>query len=129
MLPRKTTCIVATLAALLAATAFAAGTDSIEQRKESIVRVSLEKQGRATANPSLLESARRAAALVSLTFSETPGDTALQIHTEGKPAYDWFYLEDSNKLVIDFHNTINFESGKEFVPEGDSPITKVRTSL
>lgn len=127
MLPRNRTCTVAVLAALLAVAAFAA-TDAIEERKESIVRVALEKQGH-EADTALLESARNAAAIVSLKLTDTPGGSLLQIYTDGHPEYDWFFLDGEAKLVIDFKNTINFESGNVLKAGNDPLIERVRTSL
>jgi len=118
---------VAVLAALLAASA-TAGPGAIAERKESIVRVALEKQGR-EADAAVLDSARRAAAIVSLKLGRTPGGSMLEIHTEGQPKYDWFFLDGEMKLVVDFHNTINFESGNVFRAEDDPIVERVRTSL
>ena len=127
MLPRKRTCTVAMLAALLAASAFA-DSGAIEQRKESIVRVALEKQGR-EADTALLDSVRQASAIVSLKLGQTHGGSMLQIYTDGQPKYDWFFLDGELKLVVDFHNTINFESGNVFEADDDTVIERVRTSL
>ncbi len=127
MLPRNRTCTVAMLAALLAASAIA-DPGAIEERKESIVRVALEKQGREP-DATLLDSARRAGAIVSLKLGDTPNGSMLAIHTEGRPEYDWFFLDGEAKLVVDFHNTINFESGNVLEAEGDPIVERVRTSL
>ncbi|GMV94793.1 MAG: hypothetical protein AMXMBFR82_45710 [Candidatus Hydrogenedentota bacterium] len=118
---------MAVLAALLAASAMA-DPGAIGERKESIVRVALEKQGREP-DAALLDSARQAAAIVSLKLGGTPNGSMLAIHTEGRPEYDWFFLDGETKLVVDFHNTINFESGNVLEAESDPVVERVRTSL
>jgi type IV pilus secretin PilQ/predicted competence protein len=115
------------LAALLAVSAVA-DSDNIGERKESIVRVALEKQGREP-DVALLDSARQASAIVSLKLGGTPNASMLEIHTDGRPAYDWFFLDNETKLVVDFHDTINFESGNVLQAEGDPIVERVRTSL
>ncbi|MCL4853033.1 MAG: AMIN domain-containing protein, partial [Bryobacteraceae bacterium] len=127
MLPRNRRCTVAVLAALLAASAMA-DPGAIGERKESIVRVALEKQGREP-DAALLDSARQAAAIVSLKLGGTPNGSMLAIHTEGRPEYDWFFLDGETKLVVDFHNTINFESGNVLEAESDPVVERVRTSF
>jgi type IV pilus secretin PilQ/predicted competence protein len=115
------------LAALLAVSAVA-DSDAIEERKESIVRVALEKQGREP-DAALLDSARDASAIVGLKLGGTPSGSMLEIHTNGRPTYDWFFLDGEAKLVVDFHDTINFESGNVLQVEGDPIVERVRTSL
>ena len=85
----------AALLAVWAALPVLAAGEEIAQRKETAVRTALEKQGKAGESSTLIASSARASAIVDVKMAGSQGAPEVTIHTDGRPAYEWFKLTGS----------------------------------
>jgi len=122
--------IVLLAGTLWAGVVFAAmSAEEIGQRKQEVIRESLQKLGQPTENAALLEAAGQADALLDITLDRGVKETRVTIVTTGEPAYESFPLNGRQRAVVDVYNTINFHSGDTYKLDEPSVIKSVRTSL
>ena len=122
--------IVLLAVTLWAGVVFAAmSAEEIGQRKQEVIRESLQKLNQPTENAALLEAAVQADALLDITLDRGVRETRVTIVTTGEPAYESFPLNGRQRAVVDVYNTINFHSGDSYKLDEPSVIRSVRTSL
>jgi general secretion pathway protein D len=122
--------IVLLAGTLWAGVVFAAmSAEEIGERKQEVIRESLQKLGQPTENAALLEAAGQADALLDITLDRGVRETRVTIVTTGEPAYESFPLNGRQRAVVDVYNTINFHSGDSYKLDEPSVIRSVRTSL
>jgi len=121
------------MTALIAAVSVAAHAavehDSLVQRKQSVVRVSVEKLGCFDARSALLDAATQADALIEIAVdisSETP---VVTLHLTGQPEYHAQVLDHGRKLVVDLDDTVHLNPGKTVMATNQSVVQRVRSSL
>ena len=124
--------LVTALCAVGVLTVSAAATpDGIEQRKQDVVRGTLEKMGRPDRSGPFQEALAAASALVDIQVDASGEKPVVTLQVTGQPAYKAFPFEDENgkKIVIDLMDTVNLRAGTTFAAANCAVMRQVRTSL
>lgn len=131
MLPARRAWSLALAAGFIAVwvSAPAQSTD-IAKQKQEILRAALAKNGSGEPAPKLLEAAEKSAAILSADLQGDPKSPVLTITLDGAPEFDWFFLDKGKRLVVDFYDSLYFQSGKELSAASESTYLKsVRSSI
>lgn len=131
MLPARRAWALAIVAGLIAVWVSATAQDTdIARQKQEVVRAALAKAGSGEPTAKLLETAEKSAAILTADLQGDSASPSLVITLDGAPEFDWFYLDKGKRLVIDFYDSVYFQSGKEITAASDSKYLKtVRSSI
>lgn len=123
-------CRAATLVFSVSLAAHAvAPSDGLEQRKQAVVRASLERVGRANAGAALIEASARADALLDIQIDTGAGNPVVTLQCTGQPFCKVFPFGDGRRIVVNLYDTVNLCAGKTWTPTNARGIQRVRTSL
>jgi len=122
----KRTSTVLVAGCILVAFASVADETSLERQKRLVVEATLSGLNDATDPSSIIDAARNAHAIEKVEYESAAN--ALTIRTIGTPSVHWFFLDETNKLVVDMYDAVNLVAGAKIEVATDALAASIRTS-